>query len=537
MMYWECSGRLGSTEQPGVKVQLKLFLDENRVEQSFGDPALELFSHDDVCPQRERLALETRYASLLEETDEFSRKTVSYQGNKGEMVHGWIRYKEGFSAELVTVLCRKFGMQPGDIILDPFAGSTTTLLVARSLGIDAFGIELLPVCHLAWEAKSHVFDYDIGELRRLRSQILETEPDGVADQFPHVPITEGAFPPQTEHDLMFFTRWCDNLPVTPLTEMLCRLALTSILEEISYTRKDGQYLRWDYRSPKTQMRNRLRLAQGKTPIQKMNKGDLSSVKEALIGALDIIVADIEKLQRFSSRDSHQELIKGNTLLVLPTLQADQFTGVITSPPYCNRYDYTRTYALEIAYLNAGHQIHDLRQGMLSCTVENHPKLAVLAQHYEALGQQERYARILKVVQNNPAFMEINQALLTRWDRGEINNKGVLGMVEQYFTELTFVFAEILRVCRHGAHIAFVNDNVRYGGEVIPVDLLTTNLAEELGFEPMTVYVLPQRKGNSSQQMGRFGRRPLRKSVTVWKKSQNLRGRGSRTWGAFDWIDQ
>jgi site-specific DNA-methyltransferase (cytosine-N4-specific) len=105
----------------------------------------------------------------------------------------------------------------------------------------------------------------------------------------------------------------------------------------------------------------------------------------------------------------------------------------------------------------------------------------------------------------------------RWDRGEINNRGVLGMVEQYFTELTFVFAELFRVCRHGAHMAFVNDNVRYGGEVIPVDLLTTDLVEGLGFEPAKVYVLPQRKGNSSQQMERFGREPLRKSITVWKK--------------------
>ena len=93
----------------------------------------------------------------------------------------------------------------------------------------------------------------------------------------------------------------------------------------------------------------------------------------------------------------------------------------------------------------------------------------------------------------------------------------MGMVRQYFTELTFVFAEILRTCRRGAHVAFVNDNVRYGGEVIPVDMLTTNLAEELGFEPVKVYVLPQRKGNSSQQMEKFGREALRKSVTIWRK--------------------
>jgi len=44
---------------------------------------------------------------------------------------------------------------------------------------------------------------------------------------------------------------------------------------------------------------------------------------------------------------------------------------MTSPPYCNRYDYTRTYALELALLGIDEQgLLRLRQEMLSCTVEN-----------------------------------------------------------------------------------------------------------------------------------------------------------------------
>jgi hypothetical protein len=134
-----------------------------------------------------------------------------------------------------------------------------------------------------------------------------------------------------------------------------------------------------------------------------------------------------------------------------------------------------------------------------------------------MGLLDRYIIIQKVIDSNPALSEINQALITRWNRGDMNNKGVLPMVNQYFTELTFVFAELFRICRSGAHVAFVNDNTRYGGEIIPVDTLTTNLAESVGFTPETIYVLPQKKGNSSQQMGKFGREELRKSITIWKK--------------------
>ncbi len=197
--------------------------------------------------------------------------------------------------------------------------------------------------------------------------------------------------------------------------------------------------------------------------------------------------------------------------------ANQFAAVITSPPYANRYDYTRTYALELAYLGIGKEIFNLRQSQLSCTVENKPKLDELEKHYQTIGHFDRYTRILNIIQNNEALAEVNAALQTRNKRGEINNRGVLSMIDQYFTELTFVFAELCRTCRPGANVAFVNDNVRYAGEVIPVDLLSTNLAEQVGFEPVKVYVLPQRKGNSSQQMGKFGREPLRKSITIWRK--------------------
>ena len=91
------------------------------------------------------------------------------------------------------------------------------------------------------------------------------------------------------------------------------------------------------------------------------------------------------------------------------------------------------------------------------------------------------------------------------------------MVDGYFTELGFLFAELFRVCKSGARLAFVNDNVRYAGEVIPVDYLTTDLAEQLGFKAVKIYTLKQQKGNSSQQMAKYGRVALRKSITIWEK--------------------
>ena len=67
-------------------------------------------------------------------------------------------------------------------------------------------------------------------------------------------------------------------------------------------------------------------------------------------------------------------MEGSTLDVLPQLESGSFDGLITSPPYCNRYDYTRTYALELAMLGVNEEeLKHLRQSMLSCTVENRGK--------------------------------------------------------------------------------------------------------------------------------------------------------------------
>lgn len=495
--------------------QLELFSVDNKL--SVASPARVSFSHENVNEESARLMLEEKYEDILYVDNRFNRKIVSYQANKGEIVHGWIKYREGFSANLVEILMNEFGIEADETVLDPFAGSSTVLLVAKTKGINAVGLELLPVCHLAWDAKSRFYDYDLDELNEIKGLVEKTIPEVTQQRFPHLKITETAFSDKTENDLVFFTDWVEKLSVSENSKILLRLILTSVLEEISYTRKDGQYLRWDYRSQKIIDRNNARKSQGKKLIKKVDKGDLPTVKDAIISAISIVLSDIRALQQFKFTDSSQKLIKGNTLFVLPELNADQFSAVITSPPYCNRYDYTRTYALELAYLDIGNGIFDLRQSLLSCTVENRSKLDILREHYAKLGKEQDFERILHVVNNNSAFQEIVEALNIRWDRGDMNNKGVLRMVEQYFIELSFVFAELFRTCKKGARVAFVNDNVRYGGEIIPVDLLSTNLAEQLGFKPIQVYVLPQRKGNSSQQMGKFGREALRKSITIWEK--------------------
>jgi len=475
------------------------------------------FSHNCVCDETERLNLERVYEGIIEETDKFSRKIVSFQANKTRLLHSWIKYREGFSAELVEILLEEFGIGPGQTVLDPFAGSCTTLLVAKMMGVNSVGIELLPHCHLAWEAKSKAFEYDADELRDILTMVARVELPPPERAFPHLEITKSAFPPSNERDLMAYLDFFETLNISPEAKILSKALLMSILEEVSFTRKDGQYLRWDARAEKIIQRNKIRIAQGKKPVAGIFKGQIPEVRQVLLNKFNKVISDIVSLQKHPPPLSQHQLVKGNVLYELPGFTANSFHGVITSPPYANRYDYTRTYALELAFLSIGEDIFRTRQEMLSCTVENKSKLKALKEFYASIGQMVQYEKVLSILRNNAVLQEIEMALRRRDELGDINNRGVVSMIGQYFSELAFVFCEIYRVCKPGAYVAVVNDNVRYAGEVIPVDLISTSLAEQIGFMPEKVYVLPQRKGNSSQQMGKFGRRSLRKSITIWRK--------------------
>lgn len=499
-------------------LQLALPIDEQLIQTEAKSLIHHSFSHNGTCDEQARCALEENYGNLLEETNKFSRRTVSFQANKIETLHNWFKYREGFSAQLVEILLNEFGLHHSNSILDPFAGSCTTLLEAKLNGINAVGIELLPHCHLAWDVKSKIFDYQVDELCYVRDLVRQVEPPTTSTSFPHLTITEGAFPPETERAVIDYKLWFETMEISDTAKMLCYAVLMSILEDVSYTRKDGQYLRWDGRAEKVLARSRTRVEGGKEPVTGIDKGILPTVKQSLLLKFDSIIRDVCELQQHPPLDSSQQLVKGNSLYVLPQMDANQFDAVITSPPYANRYDYTRTYALELAYLNVDQEIFGLRQGLLSCTVENRSKKSDLEVYYQSLRRIEDHQKIRQIIENNTALNEVNLALRIRNDRGEINNRGVLKMIEQYFSELTFIYSELYRVCRSSAYVAFINDNVRYAGEVIPVDLISTNLAEQIGFTPVKVYVLPQRKGNSSQQMGKFGRQELRKSITIWKKA-------------------
>ena len=57
---------------------------------------VEYFSADGLCPDKDRCSLEKHFSEVLEITEKFNRQSVSYQLNKKDVLHSWLKYKEGF---------------------------------------------------------------------------------------------------------------------------------------------------------------------------------------------------------------------------------------------------------------------------------------------------------------------------------------------------------------------------------------------------------------------------------------------------------
>lgn len=431
-----------------------------------------------------REELEARYLPLFDERLSL-RQFVTYVPNKQAPIHRWFQYKEGFSFKLVEMFLREFDADPArHRVFDPFAGCGTTLLVARQQGFGVWGIDVLPVAVFVARVKlGESREYDLARLREEIVRLSETpfsSPSLIAPQ--DVRIVRLAYDPETMEQILFFKEQIQQVRDVMIREFLL-LGLMAILEKVSYTSKDGQYLRLKREKPIPLVRQVLRTQ------WEMMFGDLSGQQSQLmLPGLAIAPANERNERRCYVAQADARSVASSF--------DDQADIVITSPPYLNRYDYSRIYSLELClqFVSDFEELKQVRHSLLRSHIESRP----------ALTDQVRLPALVEVLDNLAG-----QAL---------NNPRIPVMIKGYFEDMNQVFKQMAQICRLGAKIALVVANARFHGELIPVDLLLSELAVGAGFDVEQI-IITRYKGNSSQQMGRFGRVAVRESIVVLTRNR------------------
>lgn len=419
---------------------------------------------------KERVRIEARFEPLLRQNLALG-KLVSYVQNKKVPFLRLYRYKEAFSLAFVNYMLDKFGASPQDVVFDPFAGMGTTLWAAMHRGIRSIGVDRLPIAAFVAQTLPKFHSLQSGELtatfNQLRAKVDQAAPAEIASD---VPLMKIAFDAAT---LLYLRRWkavIEELP-TPLRDVF-RLLFFSILVDASYTSNDGQFLRLKRSKQPTHPDRAL---QRKVLDAETDLIVSSHQPDSRIGpAPEVFVADARDLEGVELRDD-------------PTV-------LITSPPYVNRYDYTRSYCLELCFhfVSGFVGLRSLRHSILRSHIESRVN-----------GDDKPC---------HPVVDEVVQSLMEQ----KLNNPRIPYMLIAYFVDMDKCIQQWGRVLATGGRVAMVVDNVRFQGELVPVDLVLSEIAERHGFVVEDI-IVARFKGNSSQQMGRYGRVPVRESVVIWRR--------------------
>jgi site-specific DNA-methyltransferase (cytosine-N4-specific) len=266
------------------------------------------------------------------------------------------------------------------------------------------------------------------------------------------------------------------------TKDFLRLMLIGRLESMSNIRKHGSHYRY--------MNSETSVGLDKLNIPLFDSE--GSVYEVLEKAVISGLKDLLETKFLSPASATESMLGDSKNL---NLREGQVDAVITSPPYLNRNNYIAQQKGELALLGFIQDAISYKELVKS----------TLISHVEGTLPKS----------SESAFPEINK-IIENVALTEGNNPKIPYMIAGYFEDMNAIFLEMWRVCKSGAQLAFVVGNARWGGVVIPVDHLLMQQAEKIGFRPEKIFIT-RFKGNSPQQMRRFGRIPVRESIIIFSK--------------------
>ena len=392
------------------------------------------------------------------------RHYVTPRGLKDQPIHRWFWFPHSFSPQLLDEILRDYPLPRGARILDPFVGAGTTVLRALQFGYAAAGVDLSPLSLFVSRVKATPLEK--GKLEECLRFVLSYRP---VESPPSLPERlRKAFAPQELAHLMGLRRQIEQLP-QPYADFFL-LVLLRTQQRVSRAVPDGGWFRWVSKPDQS-----ARIALWFEEQAGQHIADVPARVPEWPPA-QLVCDDARRLQHLEGA----------------------FDLVLTSPPYPNRHDYSRIFHVEL--LSLGLEEHEVERF----------RRASLRSHVEAVAPQVR-ASDYHLPSKLPKLQEVLSALPDRID------KRIPSMLKGYFEDLYLTLKALRPRLKEGAICAFVVGNVRYGGVMVPVDEILVQIGEQAGYAFEQAWVARLR-GNSAQQMGRFGREPTRESIVILRRA-------------------
>ena len=403
-------------------------------------------------------------------------------------VHDWYRFVLSFPSHLVRDYLDTFGVDSTQRVLDPFCGTGTTLVECKKLGIPSVGIERNPMAGFASRAKvdwsvdpealvSHAREAARRALESLRREGIDDL--GVARLFQ----TGG------QRTAVLRTLPPDRLglllknSVSPLP-LHKTLVLLDALEQ--------------YRDDTVHAHEWLALAAALVS----EIGNLHFGPEVGVGKVredaPVVGPWLERVRRMADDLAALRAQAGTeaTVHLADSREAEELlapssiNAVITSPPYPNEKDYTRTTRLEsvlLGFIRSKQELRGLKQGLVRSNTRSVYKTdaddALVAGH-EGIQRIARRIEQRRIEQGKTSGFERQYARVTKL----------------YFGGMVRHLSGLRSRLRPGARLAYVvGDQASYLRVMIRTGRILGELAQSLGYELTAIDLFRTRIATASRQ--------------------------------------
>ena len=431
-----------------------------------------------------------RRLSMVEEVEGFGHTSqhhlekprpvaVSWNSNYGS--HGWHRYVGRFPPHLIRALLNHFGADSSSVVCDPFAGSGTTAVECRLLGIPFVGIEVCPLSTLMTRTKA-AFPNDPKSLFDLTRQFTSFYNTTWKKFVGKRDINK------ISHRAILDRDGCSIPPFTNLERWFSREALLGTSIAVEFGMKQAGFAREavllalsaKMRSIGNVDVDVVRAEYRKTPRTNVDVGKL--VARQLTKMARDIAASLTSHSELIGSQSDVTVHEGSVLDI--ELGKGAVSHIITSPPYgIEAISYLRTHLLSYRSLVAhlDHDPYDTREKTIGSEylvrIEN--DAGVRSNNHSQtcrtfFGKSQR--------DDNPKYIQRRAAMM------------------QFCDDMLAVGERMAHWLRPAGQIAFVIGNKRLGDDVIPMGTIVTELFETCGLQLVDTIRHKLKTNNSNSQV-------------------------------------
>ena len=415
-----------------------------------------------------QLTLDESPPLLVPTREAVSNPTANKMRIEDRAAHDWYRFVLSYPPHIVRDYVTRFGLTERHQVLDPFSGTGTTVVECKKLGIAGVGAEANPMAQFAGLTKvdwspdplglvAHAEQVAELAMRQLASDHVPENLLLCLENKQSYPLRQ--LPPECEPLLL-----SNSISPIPLHKTLVLLDVLCRNHNASYASHERLALAKALVFRISNLRFGPEVGIG--PI----KPDAPVVSEWLT-AVRAMAEDLEKLRALP--DTRAIVHKADARELGQAIEPRSIDAVITSPPYPNEKDYTRTTRLEsvlLGFVNSKADLQALKRGLLRSNTRGVYKGddddLWIAHHAE--------------IQDIAATIEKRRVEMGKTSGFE---RLYARVTKLYFGGMARHLAELRPLLRPGAKLAYVvGDQMSYLRVMIRTGQLLAGIAQELGYE-------------------------------------------------------